>query len=75
MSRDKKCWNQFAKGKTGEWHGRDLQNEQREFLLRRVMEADNLSMFKKLLHKFMDNGCIVRLQKVYAEMDPVTTLI
>lgn len=39
------------------------------------MEADNLSMFKKLLDTFMDNRCIVRFQKEYAGMDPVTSLI
>ena len=39
------------------------------------MEADNLSIFRKLLDKFMDNRCIVRLQKAYAGVDPVTSLI
>lgn len=39
------------------------------------MEAGNLSMFKKLLDKLMDNRCIVKLQKLYAAMDPVTYLI
>lgn len=38
------------------------------------MKAGNLSMFKQLLEKFMDNRCIVKLQKLYAAMDPVTFL-